>query len=311
MKPFKYITLLIAIGALSWCQVDLTTVGTIENDEFYELRKVAVSKSGIFILDVGNKTVFQYSLNGEYQSTISEPGQGPGEFIEPVSILADKDTLWILGHTLMRIGTFVKGQFEQSIQMDKMPVSFCIIANQFVVGEIFSSRFLARYSTTGTLLDSASFQGAAKKKFNGAPFPLFSALTHMTSSDSHIYLTYEYKNAVEKYDPNLKLIKSKKISRKIKEPQVKEGLDNSWYIDGDAIAKDIQYDHNRVYVLWLQQKLQVDCEGLSRISVFDEDLKHLYDLDLPDCVIGFDVFDGRLYGLCNEPIPRVVIYALD
>ena len=290
---------------------ELKLIYIIGNDQFYQLRKVAVNKTGIYLLDSGSQTVFHYSINGDLISRVSNPGQGPGEFIEPVDIDVTGDTLWILGHTLMRIGEFVSGDFVRSFQMEKMPISFTRINNRFIVGQIFSSSFLSIFSSNGILLDSALLQGAAKRKINGSPFPVFSTLIHMTSSNSHIYITYEYKNAVEKYSPDLRLLKSRKISKKLKEPRVQDGGNNQWFIDGNAIAKDIQYSNGRIYVLWMKQELTVDCEGLSQISVFDEKLRHEMDIVLPDCILGFDIYDGKLYGVCEEPHPKVMVYEIE
>ncbi|MBC8185585.1 6-bladed beta-propeller [candidate division KSB1 bacterium] len=289
---------------------DFNLVNEIENDEFYKLKKIAVSDEGVFVLDVGNQVVFQYALDGEFLHTISGPGQGPGEFIEPTNIIVNEDTLWILGHTLMRVGQFIEAEFSGLFQMEKMPIAFCKIANNFIIGQVFSTTFLSKYNSQGILQDSTSFQGAARKKFKNIPFPLFSTLTHMSSSDTHMYLTYEYKNAIEKYDQNLKLLKSKKIAKKLKEPKVKDGGNNNWYIEGDAIAKDIQYFNNKVYVLWMSQIAQVECEGLSQLSIFDENLKFIENVTIPDCVVGFDIYNGNLFGACNEPYPKVVIYEI-
>ena len=296
--------------AISLYATDFKLVNEINNDEFYKLKKIAVSDVGIFVLDGGNQIVFQYSLDGEYLHTISGPGQGPGEFIEPEDIIVNKDTLWILGHTLMRVGQFIDAEFIGLFQMEKMPISFCRIANHFIVGQVFSITFLSKYNSLGILQDSTSFQGAARKKFGKSPFPLFSTLTHMSSSDTYMYLTYEYKNAIEKYDQNLKLLKSKKIAKKIKEPKVKDGGNSHWYIEGDALAKDIQYFNKKVYVLWMSQIAQVECEGLSQLSIFDENLKFIENVTIPDCVVGFDIYNGNLFGVCNEPYPKIVIYEI-
>lgn len=286
-------------------------IKTIENDEFYKLREVAVSQNGIYILDVGNKTVFHYSTDFNHIQTISNAGQGPGEFIEPNDIIVEKDTLWILGHTLMKVGKFVDGKLFDSFQMERMPFSFTKVKKQFIVSQVFSSSFLSSYSVGGQLIDLTKAQGVAKKKLFGSSFNLFSALTHLSSSKDNIYLTYEYKNAIEKYDMNMEFVKSKNISEKIKEPIVKKGNNNSWYIDGNAIAKDIEYFQKKVYVLWMSQKEQVECEGLSQLSVFTENLKFIETVTIPDCVVGIDIYDNKLYGVCNEPYPMVVIYEIE
>jgi len=290
---------------------ELASDQTIKSDTFYRLHRVAVSEQGIFLLDQGRKTVDHYSLAGEYLESMGAEGQGPGEFVEPQNLLITGDTLWVLGHTMRRIVKFVDGQFAGAIQMQSMPISFSRIGTDFIVGHVFTPTFLIKYNHQGQPLDSSRHQGASRKKFKNSPFPIFSALTHMTASRSHFYLTYEYKNAVEKYSPELRLKKSAKIAKRLKEPQVKDGGNNQWYIDGDAIAKDIKYSVGKVYVLWMAQIEQVECEGLSRISIFDENLKAIAEMDLPDCVVGFDVFRGKLYGVCNEPEPRVVVYHLE
>lgn len=291
--------------------MDLHLIKSIENNEFYKLSKIDVSSDGIYILDVGNQSVFHYSHDYKYNQIISRAGQGPGEFIEPNDIIAEKDTLWILGHTLMKVGKFVDGKLFDSFQMERMPFSFTKVKKQFIVSQVFSSSFLSSYNSSGQLIDSTKAQGAAKKKLYGASLNVFSSLVHLTSSDENVFLTYEYKNAVEKYDLNMKLEKSKKIFKKIKEPKVKKGNENSWHIDGNAIAKDIEYFQNKVYVLWMSQEEQVDCEGLSQLSVFTENLKNIETITIPHCVEGVDIYDNKLYGVCNEPYPMVVIYEIE
>ncbi len=309
MKIVKTVIIIFAISHI-FCQ-DLKFIDKIVSDDFYKLTKIIVVPKSIYLLDVGNTKIYQFTNFLKLFNVIGSYGLGPGEFVEPNDILVNGDTLWVLDHSSMRINTFINGDFVSFTQLEIMPISFDKIGNRFSVGHVFSSVFMANYSMDGSHIDSVSFQGASKLYFKGSPFPIFSALTHMASSEKYIYLTYEYKNAVEKYNSNLQLIKSTFISEYIEEPEVRDGGGNQFYIDGMAIAKDIQFYQNKVYVLWMAQNEQIECEGLSQLSVFDSDLNHEQDITLPDCIVGFDIHDGKLYGVCEEPEPQVVIYNFD
>jgi hypothetical protein len=76
MKTFKYLSPFIVVCSLIWSKTGLISVGTIENNAFYKLSKIAVSNKGLFILDVGDQTVFHYT--GEKTACLHPLNYGGG-----------------------------------------------------------------------------------------------------------------------------------------------------------------------------------------------------------------------------------------
>lgn len=66
------------------------------------IQDAAILNGAVYAADIAMAEVREYSLKGEYLGRIGGKGQGPGEFVGPVSIQSSQDTLWIYDGLLKR-----------------------------------------------------------------------------------------------------------------------------------------------------------------------------------------------------------------
>ncbi|MCP4727601.1 MAG: 6-bladed beta-propeller [bacterium] len=87
----------------------IKTIGDIEAEEehylFYIPGDIAKDKDGnIYVLDSGNHRIQKFDQNGGYLKTFGEEGQGPGEYMSPLSIdIDDSGYIYVSDQGNMRI----------------------------------------------------------------------------------------------------------------------------------------------------------------------------------------------------------------
>lgn len=292
----------------------ITKIDEINNDDFYKLKKIVVNETGIYILDAGNVEVFHYSSPHQLKSRFMRAGQGPGESIEPQGLIADRDTIYVLGHTLRRIIKFVNAQEDKQLKLNhNLPAAFTKLTNKFIVNFVMDDIFLSVYDINGKELSSICPIGAAKEKLKDSPTNLFSCISHLSSDDHFLYITYLYKNRIEKYDLNFNLIESKEINEKLQEPYVTQnraGQFQNYFINGNEISKNLQHYKGKLYLLWQNQPATADCKNLNILSIYDTNLQHFQDFYFNECVSDFYIYNELIYCVSNEPVPKVLIYEL-
>ena len=112
----------------------LTPILVIGEDDSTEATKAALNQPGgvcvdwqgnIFVLDAGNKRVVKFDQDGNYLQEFGKPGQGPGEFREPLGMAMNLNTgnLYISDHASGKVEVFsVNGVNLKSYRMNFLSV---------------------------------------------------------------------------------------------------------------------------------------------------------------------------------------------
>lgn len=108
------------VPADSTFRIELKEVGFIENDSeadperyFTQPTIVDFDKAGnIYILDRTKYMIFKYDPKGSFIKSFGRQGQGPGEFIQPGTIIVREDTLYVTEIRSYKISKFnLDGEF--------------------------------------------------------------------------------------------------------------------------------------------------------------------------------------------------------
>jgi len=104
------------------------SVGEAEGREEYmfsRIRSIAVDDAGgIYVLDWKEIHVKVFDQNGTFIRTIGKKGQGPGEFIMPLSVLITNQNELVVNDFRSRLAFFsLEGEFKKNIQMAKFRLS--------------------------------------------------------------------------------------------------------------------------------------------------------------------------------------------
>jgi hypothetical protein len=173
-----------------------------ESKIFYQPKTLALDSQGnIYVLDSGNNRIQKFAPDGRFISSIGRKGQGPGEFISASDIYIDgNDKIFIADNGNNRIHILASGgRYISSFRVDKK-------INGIVVdksGNVFASidrpdiALIHKYSLSGSLITKFG------KVQEYEHFVLQNALNLNTitiDSRHNIFLTFIYRNMVQKYD---------------------------------------------------------------------------------------------------------------
>lgn len=135
------------------------------NDELIgSIFDMEITKDGnIFLCDYDNHLIWVFSKDGEYLYKIGNKGQGPGEFLRPISISIECDTVFVLDEGNQRVSLFSKtGKFLKAI-----PVSNAGMINgievspnceKYVISESLGIKNLTFFSIEGKVLSTFNIQ---------------------------------------------------------------------------------------------------------------------------------------------------------
>jgi len=296
---------------------ELTKINVIGNNnddsepKFYLPTKVILGPEGnLYVLDVGNTNIKVVTTKGDYVRTIGGPGQGPGEFKEPVDIWIEDNNLWVLDHSQMKISLFnLRGSYIFSFAVEIMPFAFTFFNNSFICSHVIGENFLIEYELTGSTSRRSGSLTSYDDIMDISRQNPFQRMAYLASDrGNNIFISYLYKNKIDKYDNNLNLIKTVKLSDGKKEPLIHKNT-NMYYVEGTEISSGINYVNETIYVLWKKENSdQLDSSGNSVITAFDDELNKIESMNIPDCLKGFTITDSMLYGTVEDPYPAIVIY---
>lgn len=313
----------------------LFKIGGLEatDDEYilYRPNDVALDLNGnIYILNYLDCRIQVYDKNGKYIKTIGRRGEGPGEFILPFSFEIYKNNLLYVndasrftgfssgGNNFMKIFN-MDGKELERIKFDKewrnkhfkflnnsetilLPYyiwndgSYSISARKVPEGmyRVPSIRF---YDLKGELLNTLQFNDIKWTYDNKEDYLNFSGYDfHFTiDGKDNIYATFEYKNRIEKFTPDGKLVmrilrqkdykettKSKKIVLQKKGDRV---LSSTVLANVFSYAIDIDY-LDRIWIMSLKRQLNekdyelkikeqisghLPVKGIAQFEVFNKD----------------------------------------
>jgi len=203
----------------------LKNIGDIESEDenvlFYMPSDIVFDSEGnIYVLDSGNHRIQKFSHEGKYITTIGNKGQGPGEFIYPLSLDIDSNGyLYVSDSNNKRIQVLEPGGKEhKTIKMTGNPPGVIRISKS---GEIImgGGGFISfgigedEDEPLPKLLKVLNQEGKVQKGF-GEQKDYKEFLMNKMGNQFHftldkynnIYVAFDFQNRIDKYSPDGKLI---------------------------------------------------------------------------------------------------------
>ncbi len=203
----------------------LKNIGDIESEDenvlFYMPSDIAFdSKDNIYVLDSGNHRIQKFSHEGKYITTIGNKGQGPGEFIYPLSLDIDSNGyLYVSDSNNKRIQVLEPGGKEhKTLKMTGNPPGVIRISK---FGEIImgGGGFISfgigedKDKPLPKLLKVLNREGKVQKEF-GEQKDYKEFLMNKMGNQFHftldkynnIYVAFDFQNRIDKYSPDGKLL---------------------------------------------------------------------------------------------------------
>ncbi len=203
------------------------TIGTLEaeNDNFlFHLPSDIAfdSKGNLYVLDSGNHRIQKFTPDGQYVTTIGNKGQGPGEFVYPLSLDVDpKGYLHVSDPGNQRIQVLKPdGKDYKTISFAKDPAGVLRISESGLMimgrgGSPFSFSMaslnekkelpkIIRFLNSGwdverSFGEQRDFKDALVNRLgNGFHFAV--------GKDNNTYVAFDYQNRIEKYSPEGKIL---------------------------------------------------------------------------------------------------------
>jgi len=117
----------------------MTAIGTEDQpDVLYKPSGVLLQEDAIYVLDNGHDKLFKFDLQGRLLKTLGGHGQGPGEFLSCVNMIAVDDSIWIADRANGRISIFRNDHYEKQIKTNLAPRNIAIIGDKVWVSDFCS-----------------------------------------------------------------------------------------------------------------------------------------------------------------------------
>ena len=298
---------------------------TDENYIMYNIWDVGRDSDGnIYILDSGDSRIQKFDPQGEYLTTIGGPGEGPGEFKNPVSLNLDRDGR-------MYIGDFGKNHYiildnkgkelRRFRQEHFIHKSRILPGKKLIYGGLYNQGvgMLSRYeelAKTGyyNLFHIIDEEGKNVHSFGemdiykeenmdaiftnaNAPFDV--------DRNGNIYIAYRYRNLIEKRDSGGKILLV--FDRLLNFKETGYLFDFTFETYSNSISTHVAVDtKDRVWIItvieqpdeWREQlKLSILMSVKKSAAVFEiynSEGILLGSLPLPEDIFLFRIFDDRL-----------------
>jgi hypothetical protein len=203
------------------------TIGTIEAEDdnflFYMPSDIALDSLGnMYILDSGNHRIQKFTPDGQYITTIGNKGQGPGEFVYPLSLDVDSDAyLYISDPGNQRVQVLKPdGKDHKTISFTKDPAGILRVFDSglMIMGRgafffSFSPPSFEEDQELPQIIRVLNSDGDVERSF-GEQLDYKDFLTnrvgnrfHFTiDKDKNTYVAFDYQNRIEKYSPDGKIL---------------------------------------------------------------------------------------------------------
>jgi DNA-binding beta-propeller fold protein YncE len=171
-------------------------------------------QGNIYILDGGEQKIKKYDRNGKHLLTFGRKGRGPGEMIMPTVIdISSKGNVYVIDDALMRINIYsTEGKSIGAIKMKTGIIRFSTLNDETVIIE---NRELDGNGAAKPLFYQLDKNGKILKEFGEGPYPkgkrtnsgsAWNRINFTTDKKGNIYAGFKYKNRINKYDKEGKLV---------------------------------------------------------------------------------------------------------
>lgn len=203
------------------------TIGTIEAEDddflFHLPSDIALDSQGnMYILDSGNHRIQKFTSDGQYITTIGNKGQGPAEFIYPLSLDVDsKGYLHISDPGNQRVQVLKSdGKDYKTISFAKDPAGILRISESglMIMGRggspfSFSMASFEEKKELPKIIRVLSSDGDVERNFGDQRdykdflINRVGNRFHFTiDKDKNTYVAFDYQNRIEKYSPEGKIL---------------------------------------------------------------------------------------------------------
>ena len=288
--------------------------GDDENYLFYQPRDVVIdSDKNIYILDAGNFRIQKFDPEGKYLSTIGRKGEGPSEFTNPNNLEIDRNgNLYVFTSRNGMVQKISPGGKE----LQRFTIGHYVYAGRLLSdGNIVVKSgwdvsqgvtFINQNRSINKLVNIFDSDGKHLYQFGDPVVRIIDERQIIDSScfitvdkNNSIYVTYGFRNLIEKYSNDGRLIMQ--IDRPIDGHILEKDETNSSsrYVAPPGISKSIAVDgKERIWVLTHKRQYSDIDKDESRTS---SDLyeMHLFDKEgVFSGVLNFDKFGilMRIYG---------------
>ncbi|MFC1492467.1 6-bladed beta-propeller [candidate division KSB1 bacterium] len=266
-----------------------------ENQMFYKPSDIALDDEGnIYIMDTGNFKVKKFNSEGEFILSFGNRGEGPGEFLQSVSIEVNNDgNIVVLDKTNQRFEVFSKKGIRISdFKFEKMPSLFKINSTgEYVVHgrSVITLPVIGSGKRPDDMGDESILQickkdglrlrelGVSEEFGNPISNIRINSVEFDVDKGDNVFLSYTYKNLIEKYSSEgillLKITRPlnypiTKQEKKSIESYLEEMLKNKVMINtvSTGIAVD---DQDNIWVITLNRQKKEAEEDLIQTDMYD------------------------------------------
>ena len=187
-----------------WGSFGITEPGHFSHPQF-----IAVGEDGsVYVSDLGNKRIQQFSSNGDYISEWGQSGKQAGEFHYPSGIAVSGDSVFVADRDLNRIQKFsLDGEFitewgKKGIKdgQFKFPNGI-VVANEIVYVVDTGNQRVQMFSIDGQFLSSFGSSGLGPGQF-------ITIVGIDADTDGNIYVADKGNSKIEKFDADGELLQS-------------------------------------------------------------------------------------------------------
>jgi len=274
---------------------EVLSIGSLDDDVLYQwVGVVSDSNRCIYVTDNMDYSLKKFNKKGKLLKKTGRKGQGPGEFLAPRYLDISNELLYVTDQFRLEIQVFDENlNYSHSV-----PISIPVSDLKVISGDEIAVATISM-SKTGTIFIFDS-KGSIKRELlysDKTSHLMMDMVNFDFDSQGNVYLVYNYKDKIEKIDPEGRKIWSKKLL-KIKE--IKREKVGQFTIPTKLVYKDIALDRSgNLFILGGGFSKNPSCD----VYVLSPEGKRLTTFTLPDsshCIY----IDGAdfLYSRANEGV---------
>ncbi|UCE41200.1 MAG: NHL repeat-containing protein [Candidatus Aminicenantes bacterium] len=227
----------------------IKNIGDLESDDenvlFYMPSDIAVDEEGnVYVLDSGNHRIQKFDPQGNFLASFGRRGQGPGEFQYPQSIDIDENGLMYVSDSGNQKLQILKpdGALEKEIKKtDEAPGIIRVRSDQMIMGQgasVYSFRMggMQEEQELPKMMKILDRDAEVQKEFGDQKDykdflvnRIGNRYHFAVDKESHVYVSFDYQNRIEKYSPDGKLLwrADRKLNYDVSTPKAKGNVTRS------------------------------------------------------------------------------------
>lgn len=314
-------------------EVETISIDTLQVIASFETHNIAqpnaltfVENQGVYIMDVGQKTISLINADGELVNTLGGEGRGPGEFMSPASIQAFSEVFLVVDNAEYRVSRFdYQGNFLNNYPFSTQDLSRAVELIEdsvYVTGTNTQSDSLLQLTNLKTnttftfgVPKDAKFTGVdldqSRNQMQRGEIPDFMKnFIRIQSDGSHIFVYFNSYSELYKYTIEGTLVWKKEIdlpyNDELFERTVERSRDTentSAGLQGFAYISGFDIYNDEIYILTLpfEEKPQLlvklnsmgDIQTIYKLPMSDERLLN-FSLDTSTETAYFSSFQSGL-----------------